>query len=218
MSTESLPSALQPVTAWALQMENKGILSSENARQAITSLSRLVSVLDPSESADPEHVLSTLDAITDRWTRKTAQKPTTAKTYRAKARTLLEQFLSWQRDPVNFKVKASTPRPPRAKAEPVVEAPKDPIPPPTVKSPQETIKFEAPPDEANKSKMRLRSFPLPNGREIEFREPGDMEVREIFKFALHLITMAKDFDPFDPAQANWFAMTKSSSQASPTQG
>ncbi len=54
----------------------------------------------------------------------------------------------------------------------------------------------------------MRSFPLPDGRNIEFSLPENLTQKEAIRFSYHILTYIEDFEPNDPFQkTKWREIT-----------
>ncbi len=192
---------------FADSMAKRGLYNGTTARIFKTALQQFLDVLDASEPQSAQDVLNNLDGLCDRWMRREQAKPETAKEYKGRASRLLEDFISYMKDPTGFKGRgASTSGSTnKKKAAPAGSG--------KVKHAEAAPAADSPPPDprgATGAGSRMRSYPLGADREIEYRLPPDgIAWNEVAKFALHLLTMARDFDPAVPEQARLFAIVKS---------
>lgn len=201
-----LPSTLRPVVEWGATMVKRGMVAEESLRQQTTALTRIAAVLDDGEPADAKSVLDNIEALTTRYALKSGANPGTAKTYRGKAKALLEEYLEYQANPVNYKPRGFTPRGPR-KPEAAAGAPAA-APARSEAAPVEATPQAQPPLPVVTPAPSLRSFPLgANGEEFQFALPAaGLSMKDVARITLHLVTYAKDFDPMNRDHVAWFAM------------
>jgi hypothetical protein len=203
LRTENVTAITSPDTAlvadalvWTRQMAAKGFFQIDSARQRITALERLVSVLDDGEPQQVRWVLEHIETICDRWLLKTNATPNTASTYRSKSSRLLADYLSYLDNPSAFKPQQ------RGGGRERLEAPR--------RKPQAAPRLEARPVDPEPASIQapppavgapdLRTYPLGEGRgAFEYRLPKEgLTTRDVLRVAYHLLTMATDFDPTDP--------------------
>jgi hypothetical protein len=198
----------QKVTAeqaleFADAMGKRGQYNPTTARLFRTALQRFIGIMAQEESKTAQAMLDHLEDLCDRWARLNNADPRTARQYKARARLLLTDFIAYVGDPTGFKGRGHGAAGPGAKK---AETPSK-----KRAEPRETksaIKDEQPSSTADPGRP-LRSYPLGDGRDIDFRLPqGGIKWSEVAKFALHLLTMATDFDPTVPEQARMFAIVK----------
>lgn len=172
--------SLTDVTHWITKMAERGIYGGSAATNAITAINRMESILGPEEPRTAAYMLEQMDELARRWALKNQGNPNTATTYRARARTAVQDYLSYLRDPTSFQPKS------RAKDESTVRAPKA-----RPAAPSSPAAIPATPASQN-----LREYPLGADREpFRYLLPPDMTMRDVRRIAFHLITMASDFDP-----------------------
>ena len=191
----------EQATEFADAMGRRGQYNPTTARLFKTALQRFLSIMADEEPKTAKAVLDQLDELCDRWARLNNADPRTARQYKRRARLLLTDFISYLGDPTGFKGRGHSAggSPPR-KSDPPSKKKSEPR---AAKAP--VAESTAPPPVGKP----LRSYPLGDGREIEFRLPdGGIRWPEVAKFALHLLTMATDFDPTVPEQARMFAIVK----------
>ena len=176
--------SLTDVTHWITKMAERGIYSGATATNAITAINRMESILGADEPKTAVYMLDNLDDLAKRWALKNQGNPATATTYRARARTAVQDYINYLRDPTGFQPKTrakeeSAPRPPKARTVvAAATAPAEPPPPP-------------------RPTLNLRDFPLGPEREpFRYILPAEgLSTREVRRIAFHLVTMAHDFDP-----------------------
>ena len=187
-------------------MGKRGQYNPTTARLFKTALQRFLDIMAEEESKTAQAVLDHLEELCDRWARLNNADPRTARQYKSRARLLLTDFIGYIGDPTGFKGRGHGAGAPGAKK---VETP------PKKKTEARDAKPPSgagqPPPHSNLggNGQPMRSYPLSDGRDIEFRLPvGGIKWPEVAKFALHLLTMANDFDPTVPEQARMFALVK----------
>ena len=183
---------LDEVYAFAEKMGAHGVYNPTSARLKTTATKRMVSVLADNEPFEAQWVLDNIDALANRLARLGNENPETMRTYRSRAASLLSDFLEYKKAPLDFTKKASEERTPRREGSP---KPK--------KEPEQVSEAAKPPNSS-----RMRSYPLGDGREIEFVMPDGMTIEQCLRFSLHLVTMAVDFDPMRPEQVQAFGLLK----------
>lgn len=190
---ESVNSPLDEVCAFADKMGTHGIYNPTSARLKSAALKRIATVIADDESPEPRWVLDNIEALANRLARLGNENPETMRTYRSRASSLLTDYFDYKEAPLEFTKRASEDRPPRRE--------------PSVKPKKET---SAPPDAAKPmASQPLRSYPLGDGREVEFVIPqGGMTLEQCLRFSLHLITMSVDFDPTRPEQVQAFGLLR----------
>lgn len=200
--------AVHEVITFVDKMAERGVYHPTTAKLRSYALRRILTVLGNDESTDPQALLENLDALANRLGRLNQESPATLKDYRSRAAKLLKDYVEYQRDPLGFQKSASEARPPKESSskkkadkakkpsEPMVVAP--PVAPP---APEAQAKTTPTPG--------LRTFPLEDGREIGYVLPEPRHTaQDALRFALHLLTLAVDFDPFQPEQANLFSLAR----------
>ncbi|KAB2896321.1 MAG: hypothetical protein F9K40_14700 [Kofleriaceae bacterium] len=195
------------VIAFVKKMAERGVYHRTTAQLRSYALRRIVSVLGNDESTDPTALLENMDALVNRLGRANQESPATLKDYRARATKLLKDFVEYQRDPLGFQKSASESRPPKENAKKKAEKK-------AAKDPAETT--DTPPEKSSPlftaggaASSTARSFPLADGRDITYVLPEPRHTaEEALRFALHLLTLAVDFDPLRPEQASMFALAR----------
>jgi len=177
-------------------MAERGELPPTSAVQKVSAIRSITSVLSEDEPREAKWILDNLDDITRRWATKHPEfKSTTVKTYESKARSGIEAYFEWKRDPKGFKFERhGAPRVERGKEEKASKA--------------------APPPQVAPSNDTGRSFryPLPGGRDFQYSPPSDgLSVAEVRRIGMHLLTLATDWEPGTPATpAESFAVVRQS--------
>jgi hypothetical protein len=193
--------AIAEIQQWARMMAERGRYPDNTARFRASALGKFVEVLGDEEPRDAGYLLANIEDIGRRWALRTDANPDTAKTYIGRVRGLLEDFLAWKQDPLSFKGRARAAGAPKPEQKPKSKA-------------DEATKESASTDaasreeQANRKVANRRSYPLRDGREFLFTPPPDMTVRDVARITLHLLTLAEDFDPTQPAHARMFALVK----------
>jgi len=179
--------------AWLLKKGESGEVVPTTARLKAGALRLFAGVLREDEPKDCGYVLENLPELARRWTNLNQEnKLDTARTYQGRARWALEVFLQYQADPMNFRFPDADRKP----AEKKERKPK----------PEATVPAAVPLPSVGQP---TRSFPVGDDRQITFSLPvGGINVREVLKFACHLMTLTIDFDPTEQSQAQMFALAK----------
>lgn len=110
MQKSEASTSLEDVTRWIKQMGERGIYQPATARNRVTALKRLSSVLAEDEPKDAQYLRENIEILCDRWTRKEGANPATANTYLSRSRVVLNDFFEYLRDPRGFKPKGRGPR------------------------------------------------------------------------------------------------------------
>lgn len=205
------PSNSEEVVAWIMRMAQNGTYRTSSARFKRRAVEALVSVLDPGENPTAEWLLEHVEDLGRRWANKHNASPGTIKTYVSRAKTALEDYLQYTADPKNFKPRGRQPKP--AKKSPSQGAS-------TGQKKRASSKSARPPHSRATSATsaaplhdripdpHLRNFPLGKGRTpFLYAIPEDgFTAKDVLKVACHLVTLAEDFDPTSPTQAQMFAL------------
>lgn len=196
---------IDDVCRWYEQKGQGGELPESTARFKVSALRQLVSVmLEEEPRDDAEFVLNNVDSIARRWATKNGGfKADTVRTYASRARSALEDYFRWRRDPARFefrreRTEGATPKPRSAKKATADESNTT----PTVDAVANVPASAATPNDVVRG-----SFPLGGGRFFRFELPTEPTVTDIRRAALHLMTYAVDLDPTMPAEA--FAIVRS---------
>lgn len=191
-SSDDVPE-MKPVFDWLKKMGDRGLIKANVARMRASAIRGFVAILDGEESKRPEDVLANVETIAKRWAIKNSGTPDTANTYATRARGALSDYLAYQQDPTGFRFKM--------REVPSGERKKTPKPP---KVSEATEAPDANEGHARSSaQRRTRDFPLNDEREITFTIPVGFTMREAARFAVHLVTLTRDYDPLKqtPGQA-----------------
>jgi hypothetical protein len=186
---------LEDAKKWIKSMGEKGIYPATSARFRISALETFGSVLGDDEPKDAKYMLDHLDEIASRWATLNSN-PKTATDYRSRARTALTDFMSFLSDPVNFRA---------SRRERVVVGGK-----PKASTSQAQPPSDAAREPAQPQAHAVRSFPVgTNGEAIEFVIPASgFTVHDALRFAIHVATLASDFDPTSAMSARVFALAR----------
>jgi hypothetical protein len=179
-------------------MAERGQYPLSTARQRVTAIDALVKVLGEEEQKDPYWILENLAELANRWATKNNAKPKTVMTYESRARGALRDYLDYLQDPGKFKPRRrTTGKTERGQAQAKSARSSNFTDDSRQVSEQ---KGDTPPQ------PELRSFPLaPKGPLLGYRMPAEgVSVRDVWKIACHLATMASDFDPTNPSQSALF--------------
>ncbi len=195
------PASIERVIEWAEGQAEKGDMGGAAARLRATALRQLAEFVAPDEPKDARSVLASIDRLRDRWaTKNLGSKSETARTYASRARTTIEEFFRWEESPGTYDPKRTQVRVDR-KATSTNKKEAIEVTAVTVAAPLATQAVES-------RAPNLRDFPLGDGRgAILFTLPTDgVTFAEVRKFAVHLFTLATDFNIADENQARTFAM------------
>lgn len=192
---------LAQVCAWHDAKAERGEIPASSARFRVTALKKLSSVLGDDESRELPWLLENVESLAKRWgTLNPEAKAGTIRTYESRFKTAIEDYLAWAADPSTFKFRREgreeKDAPPRSAR---------------VATPRKAVVEVASGSASAKAPRREgeRSFPVGNGGEFTFRLPeGGCSVKDVMKFACHLMTLSEDFDPMAPAQAQIFSMIR----------
>ena len=105
---------LSELQEWATRNVERGEWSQTERRRQVGALEALMSVLVDDEPSDLGHVLENLDNLMHRWITSGNQNPKTGRTYRGRAKKVIETFLYYKQHANMPERKAST-RKPKAK-------------------------------------------------------------------------------------------------------
>lgn len=208
------PEHLAEVLQWIDQMAERGIYPPSSARFRRSALTQLTSVLAEDEPYSPDELLQRIDELAGRWTTKNNAKPETARTYASRARTVLSDYVAYREDPLHFRPRsAKRPKSDQAKKKSTASSKK-------AKSADSGRERDPSPVEVGDTaseERHGRTFPLgPNRGEFAFALPEQgVTARDVLKVTCHLLTFAEDFDPTNPAQAQFFALARSGSAPRP---
>ncbi|HYS11057.1 MAG TPA: hypothetical protein VEP66_20125, partial [Myxococcales bacterium] len=171
---------------WVRAMKEKGRWSDGAARKRLVALEALTSVLGSEESRAAKDVLASADVLKRRWAIGKNADGDTASDYGSSVKSTLKLYLDYLDDPAkawaSFEAKPKRTRKPTESAG--VEKGST-----TAEEQQTAVQH------TTAGRGELRTFPLDNGRVVEFRIPPELSVRELAKFSCHVATLCKDFDP-----------------------
>ena len=196
----NIANTLADVLALLDRMAETGMMKPTSARFKKTALEKLTSVMADDEPKTPEWILDHVDGLGTRWANIEKAKPDTVRTYVSRAKTALEDYISYTANPQGFKPKgpatkgtSKKPKDPGSKSRPR-------------RKPQTESAQQEPPPKAHMDGWR--TFPLGKGREeFKYLLPQDsFTAKDVLKIACHLVTLAEDFDPMSPVQARMFAL------------
>jgi hypothetical protein len=190
----------QQAKEWLAAMGEKGIYGGASARIRGTAIESLVSILGEDEPNDVASVIADIDSIANRWATKNHANPDTTQTYRTRAKTTLESFLEYQRDPQGFKVRRKVDGNGGAKR--AEKAAKQKAAPEAAAAPTANATPEP----------GTRSYPVSMG-DFVYRIPaGGLTQKDVFRIACHLVTFASDFDPV--VSSGLFALARTDTKGS----
>ncbi len=181
-------------------MGDKGKWSLAMTQYRVTALEAVSSMLGADDDHTARAVLANVDTLARDWARKNMKDGKTQKNYAGSVRSTLNLYLMWLADPAKaqaqFDAAATKPRKPKAK--PAADAatseeqlPLAPPPAPTTSAPAAAIQQFAATDE-------LRTYPLGEGRVVQFTLPKKFTTLDLAKLSCHLATYCEDFDPTRP--------------------
>ena len=202
---------IDDVARWCDLAAEKGYYPANSARLYKTALQQMASVLSADEPHSPEWVLEHLDELAGRYANKQMPTQATLRTYLGKARTLLSDFVEFKRNPVAFKPRgrASTGTASATKEtkKTTKNAPATESTAPPAESPATTPEVST---TAPRARLPIaRDYPLGGGRTIHFSLPDDgVTFAEVKKFAMHMLTLATDFDLSDPDQVEVLSLVR----------
>lgn len=185
---------LELVKGWLDAMQERGIFNSNTARLRTTAIEQFSTILADDEPKTVSYMLDNIDSITDRWTRKKNANPETAAAYRSRGKIALEEFLAYQVNPTGFKSKAR-PMGGEKKA------------PEKEKTSTKAAASPPPVTEVTPPISALLRCPISDGESFQYKMPDKgLSVADVQRIALHLLTMAQDFDP--SRHTNFFALAR----------
>ena len=175
---------IQEAVAWIGRMAESGLYPSSTARFRISAIENLCSILSVDEPRTAQWVLAHIEEIAHRWATRNNANPNTTTAYLSRARGALEDFLAFLQNPQSRPRRASGARQ-RKQNEAVGD-----------KSKSAPTPGDSPP--VARPMTTYRTFPIGKGESIEYRLPETgITVRDALKFAIHLATMATNFDVGD---------------------
>lgn len=200
------PATVEAVIEWVESQKNKADMGESGARMRTTSLRQMQEQVAPDEPMTAQWLHDNMEHMRARWARRNPEgKASTGKTYASRARATIREFLDWHASGGKFDPFSRSQKPSAAEAkssggskksqsrrkkEAVPAAPTEPLAAPA----------SAP------SHGKSRSYEVEAG-EIIFQLPSDgVTFNDVKKFAVHLLTLATDFDISSPEQGQLFAM------------
>ena len=172
----------EQILDWAEEMAKKGLYDLSTSRNLRTALKALIGILDPDETRDPKSLLTAMDSIAERWARANRANPTTMKTYKQRAISLLEDYLGFMESPGSFKGRGGN------------AAPKK-----TEKKDDRRAPIHAPPPVFEPSNASaLNTFRLPSGKVFCYSLPETFTIEDLRRVVFHLLPATSDFDPMRP--------------------
>jgi hypothetical protein len=182
----SVNARLEDATRWMTAMGEAGEYPPDTARNCVQAIRRLVTVFRDDEEANPAVAAfsADLERIADRYARLNPGKGNTVRTYRARAQTLVTEYLRYVENPSDFRPrKGRASRKPQAG--PAEAAPR--------RTRSETGRVHTPPEDRQSG---MREYPLDERRVFRFQFPDDgIDMDELMRVVWHMATLAKDFDP-----------------------
>jgi hypothetical protein len=106
----NLDQSIKKVSDWAEIMQEKGIYNAGTSKNRISALKKITSILGNDEPADPESILKNIEVIAKRWARKNTIAPDSARIYQSHLKSLLSDYMEYQKNPSTFKAGGSQPR------------------------------------------------------------------------------------------------------------
>lgn len=219
MPSEWLSTELAEIVTWFERLAERGHYTPEQHRQWVTAMRRMQEPLTPEEAANIPWLVENMEQVAERFARLKGTPGSTARTYKTKAQNLLMDYLSSQKDPLNFKPKVSRLNKPKdekakeGKTAKALEVKQMEVAPP---APQAALFSIAPPlpkvgkeeeEEEVVSPPNFRDYPLSDGRVFTFRLPdSSFNARDLARIMLHLATLTADFDPLDENIGQLFAL------------
>lgn len=193
-SVASVKASVKPSVSdachWIEQKGKGGELKGKTAQLWVTAIKALASALREDEPDEAAFVLANIDELARRWGNLHPEnRGETIRTYVSRCRSGLDKFLRWQDDPRSVTFASREPR--ERASRPAQQAPVTEVP----------LRPQA-------AGAELRTFPLGEGRSVQFTVPPDFESRDVRRFACHLLTLARDFDPTEPVQAQFFSVVR----------
>jgi hypothetical protein len=191
------------VIAWVEAQSKKADMGATSARLRITSLKQMYEqVAEDEPHDDVGWLLENMDRMSERWARRNqSSAAATAKDYASRAKNTIQQYLKWFAAPDAYKF---DPKRGAVGTEKTAHKPTKKASAPVVPVIPVTSAQDSPRATANET----RNFPLGEGRgAILFALPaGGVTFADVRKFAVHLFTLATDFNIADEGQAKTFQM------------
>jgi hypothetical protein len=189
---EKSDATVEDTKTWVKSMKEKGRWSDSAARMRLTALDALASVLGPDEVDTATYVLENAQTLQKRWAISKNADGETAQVYGGSARSTLKLYLAYLEDPTKAWQGFDAPAPKARKPKKAGCAEGE-------SHPSSASETGAPPaSSADSPRTQFRSYPLGDGRVIEFSVPENFTVRDLAKVSCHLATYCSDFDPARP--------------------
>jgi hypothetical protein len=169
------------ILGWAEEMEKKGLYDHSTSKNLRTALKALVTVLDPDEQRDADHLIAEMESIAERWARANRANPATMRAYKQRAIALLEDYVGYMKDPASFKGRGGTSAPKRPERKEERRA----APPPASGA-------------ADPAVASFNTFRLPNGKVFRYSLPDNFTIEDLRRVVYHLLPATADFDPMRP--------------------
>jgi|SRR5579863_29809 len=196
--------SLEDVIGWVKAQGKKGDLAGPTTIARMTALRQMGELVAPNEPSDAKAVLAAIPRLQERYARKNPDKSTeTAAAYANRARVALEEFFKWQAAPDKYEPpKARGPR--EKKVSDSKTSSEESV---ALQAPQPIQMVESRPPANVTAQIEMRNFPLGDGRAIHFALPPEgASFEEMRKFAVHVFTLASDFNVASEDQIKMFGM------------
>lgn len=200
---------LEDIKPWADSLAKGGYFKQDYARRCVKAVDDVMSIMQPTESHLVEECAAVAPTLVQRWAAATNnQNPGMLRTAQSRFVSILNNYLEYLDNPTSFKPrvnasKSSDSSKRKAKEEVVGASNQSELP----------LEKEAPAANASAGAPRvsssgdLRSYPLASGESFDFRlPPGKFTMQDATKVFAHLLTLAADWNPFDPKQAGTLAL------------
>lgn len=96
---------IRELISWVSDMGNKGYFKPSTVKNRVNAIRSISSVLDPLEKKDLQTLLQQIDVITKRWATKTNAAPSSVGPIKSHAKSLINDYLKYQKDPSSLKPK-----------------------------------------------------------------------------------------------------------------
>jgi len=203
---------------WLTEKVKNGHLKPSTGRFHITALKSMAGVLADGEPRNIDSVLSNINDIANRWANMNpGTRGGTAASYKQKASKALEWHKEFLQDPVSFSFDIRTRRSriggdstnkttSRGKGQKSSSNKNEGSQTYNNDTNVETVQQPSIKD------SNYRNFPLGDGRDFHFILPEDLSIKDVKRFAYHLVSYAKDFDPEKPPFGDNLARRNSDAQ------
>jgi len=189
--------------AWVEALTRKADMGAASARLRITALNQMEEQIAPDEPKDVEWIVQNMAQLCQRWSRRNpGTSPDTIQTYASRARATITEYLRWVAAPDKYKFNSK----PESKPTGEKKEKREKRAPEPNQTASPTVAMTQTP--ANTQAGETRNFPLGEGRgTILFAlPPSGVTFADVRKFAVHLFTLATDFNIANEEQAKTFAM------------